>query len=289
MPGPSTLGPYVRHLRLPFQLSLAPLFLWGAWLADGTATVATLGGFAALHLFLYPAATAFNSVYDRDEGPVGGMLAPPPVPPRLAALAAALALAGLALAAAVGPGFFLLYGLIALIAFAYSHPSVRWKARPIASALAMAVGQGAFGFLAGGAAMADPTWSLSTVFTGAAAAALATLGLYPVTQIYQVEEDRARGDRTLAVVLGPGRALVLGALCLAAAGAVLAWLVGDRAGAGSAFAAAAGFALVAALQLRLARALASDRLDPRTSWRRAMRLNALAAAGSLAFLAWQAL
>ena len=33
--------------------------------------------------------------------------------------------------------------------------------------------------------------------------------LYPLTQLYQVEEDRARGDRTLAILLGERNALRL--------------------------------------------------------------------------------
>jgi 4-hydroxybenzoate polyprenyltransferase len=41
--------------------------------------------------------------------------------------------------------------------------------------------------------------------------------LYPLTQLYQLEEDTRRGDRTLASVLGPSRSLdiALGAATLA--------------------------------------------------------------------------
>ena len=42
--------------------------------------------------------------------------------------------------------------------------------------------------------------------------------LYPLTQIYQLEEDARRGDRTLALSLGPGRSLTI-----ALAAAVLAF------------------------------------------------------------------
>jgi 4-hydroxybenzoate polyprenyltransferase len=53
---------------------------------------------------------------------------------------------------------------------------------------------------------------------GFAAASLTTLGLYPVGQVFQVREDRSRGDRTLAVALGPARALRLGMAVLLLAG-----------------------------------------------------------------------
>jgi len=48
--------------------------------------------FVALHVFLYAGATAFNSYYDRDEGPVGGLERPPPVLPALLPVALGMSL-----------------------------------------------------------------------------------------------------------------------------------------------------------------------------------------------------
>src|SRR5690606_26118278 len=56
---------------------------------------------------------------------------------------------------------------------------------------------------------------------GAASTALIVTGLYLVTQCYQEEEDRARGDRTMAVLLGAKRSLQLALLPMALGGAVL--------------------------------------------------------------------
>jgi 4-hydroxybenzoate polyprenyltransferase len=53
--------------------------------------------------------------------------------------------------------------------------------------------------------------------------------LYPLTQIYQVEEDRRRGDRTLALMLGVRRSLLV-SLGAAAAAFALFVLAGMRAG-----------------------------------------------------------
>jgi 1,4-dihydroxy-2-naphthoate octaprenyltransferase len=205
-------------MRMSFHWLLAPLFLWGFALAGAPLSAGALLGFVALHLFLYPGATAFNGAYDRDSGPVSGLDAPPPVPPGLLAFSLALQLAGAALAAAAGAAFLLVYLLIALVFVGYSHPLTRWKARPLASALAVAVGQGALGVVAGWAAATGALPPLTGLAAaGVFAGALTTLGLYPSTQIFQVEEDSARRDRTLAVALGPAGALRLGALCLALA------------------------------------------------------------------------
>ena len=279
------LAPYWRHLRLPFQLTLAPIFLWGALLSGGRVTAATVAAFVALHLFLYPAATAFNSWYDRDEGPVGGMAEPPPVPERLLAFALALAGIGVLLALAGGATFVLLYALIAGWTAAYSHPAARWKGSPWKSAAAIGLGQGGLGFAAGWAAAA-PLEVSAAIVIGAASAALTALGLYPATQVFQVEEDAARGDWTLAVALGPATALRFGSFCLALGGGAAAWLVAERFGPAQAAVLAFGYAALVAMQERLARAV--PRLDRIAVWRASSRLTNVATAAFLGFLAWLA-
>ena len=281
------LAPYLRHLRLPFQLTLAPLYLWGWLLGGGRADGAFVLAAIALHLFLYPGITAFNSAYDRDEGPVGGMREPPPVPARLLGFSLVLQAVGAALVAAVGPLLLAIYLGIAALAAAYSHPRVRLKAHPWASALAVAVGQGTLGFLAGWAvARGGFGGDRLALYVGAVAAALTTLGLYPATQVFQLEEDAARGDRTLALVLGPRRALRFGAACLLLAGVATAWLVGRRYGAFDAAVVAGGHALLLVGQERLARAPTGDRS---ASFGRAMRLNFAASGGFLAYLGYRLL
>ena len=60
----------IAHLRLPVQLTLAPLYLWGVFGAGGGWSSATVGAFVIVHLFLYGGTTVFNSYYDRDDGPI---------------------------------------------------------------------------------------------------------------------------------------------------------------------------------------------------------------------------
>jgi len=270
---------HLLHLRLPFQLTLAPIFLWGALLSGGGWDEGTTCAFLALHLFLYPAATAFNSAFDRDLGPVAGLAVPPRVPPGLAQFAVLLALAGVPLAIAAGSTFAALYALIVAWTAAYSHPRTRWKANPWTSAAAIAVGQGALGFAAGWAATAVPDAPVATLLAGAAGASLTALGLYPVTQVFQIEEDRLRGDRTLAVALGAAGALRFGSLCLLAAGAVTAWLVARLYGPSDAALIVLGYLALVVAQQRLAR---------RPAYRPSMRLLNWATGGFLLFLALEA-
>jgi 1,4-dihydroxy-2-naphthoate octaprenyltransferase len=282
-------APYIVHLRLAFQPTLAPIFLWGALLSCGRWDSATTAAFVALHLFLYPAATAFNSVYDKDEGPVSGLERPPGVPPHLFGFTIALAAAGAAAALFAGPAFLLVYALIVVWTAAYSHPATRWKASPWKSAAAIALGQGALGFVAGWVATGAIDWGDEALIAGAAGAAFTALGLYPATQVFQLDEDRERGDRTLAVALGPVRALRLGAACLALGGGVTAWLVERRFGPPDAFLIGLAYAALIVSMESLARRPQRPEQSQQTElYRRAMRITRWATAGFLIFLLLQA-
>ena len=275
---------YLVHLRLPFQPTLAPVFLWGALLSGGAWDGRTTAAFVALHLFLYPAATAFNSAFDRDEGPVSGLERPPKVPRGLIGFAFALAAAGAVAALFARADFLFAYMLIVFWTASYSQPGIRWKASPWKSSAAIALGQGALGFAAGWVATAPLDLSDEALFAGAAGSALTALGLYPATQVFQVEEDRKRGDRTLAVALGPRAALRFGAVCLALGGAVTVWLVARRFGPVDALPVALGYAALAVALEWLARRRPGPEL-----YRPAMAVTRWATAGFLLFLAIEAL
>jgi 1,4-dihydroxy-2-naphthoate octaprenyltransferase len=210
-----------KHLRLPFQLSLAPIFLWGYFLAQGEPDWRFLSAFLSLHALLYTGVTAFNSWYDRDEGPIGGLEHPPDIHPSLLPLSLLLQAVGLLMALPVGVAFLSIYLLFVALGILYSHPRFRWKAQIAFSTLAVFGGQGALGFYAGWTA-AKGGWtdagSLSALL-GALTAAFTTFGIYPLTQVYQVEEDRRRGDQTLCLWLGLHRSFRVSQLCLLLAGA----------------------------------------------------------------------
>jgi 1,4-dihydroxy-2-naphthoate octaprenyltransferase len=217
------------HLRLHYQLLfLSPLFGFGFLLGGGVPSARALLGFVTFHLFLYGGITAYNSYYDRDEGPVGGLRHPPPVSAALLGFSLVVQCLGLALATLVGLEFSLLYLLVMTLSVAYSHPRFRWKARPVLALWVVAFGQGAVGFLGGwlcGTSPARPWFGSSIALLGCAVAALTTVGFYPLTQLYQIDEDRARGDRTFAVEFGAHASFGFALICVALAGACLVPLV----------------------------------------------------------------
>lgn len=271
--------PYLLHLRLGFNLLLAPVYLWGVFLAGGSLADPRFWlGFLSLHLFLYGGTTAFNSYFDRDEGPIGGMLRPPPVDAGLLRFSLLVQALGLLPTALLGPRFLLAWLVLFAIFTAYSHPFVRLKSRPATAIAAIALGQGALGFALGWLAVAPSLGLIGEAgLFGMLSTALVVTGLYVITQSYQVVEDRARGDRTLPVLLGAGPALLLACLPLGAGGVLLAWWLGLRLGWGWALGISLFFAALAVWLVSWASRF--DEVQVEANFRLAMRFVTTASSG----------
>ncbi len=275
------------HLRLPVQVTLAPLYLWGVFGAAGGLSTATVTAFLALHVFLYGGATLFNSYYDRDDGPVIGMERPPTLP-RWALPFSLLwqALGGL-LALTVSPPFVVFYLAYAAAGILYSHPVPRLKGNPYLSTLLILVFQGWGGFVAGwlaGAGRGLPLgdarfWGMGLVAAGA------TLGLYPLTQVFQIDEDAARGDRTLAMALGPARSFAFAVVLLSVAAVAGLGALAAMGRPLDGLLMAGGFALMAAATVAIGARFAHRPLL--VSFRRIAALQFASAVGFGAFVALQ--
>lgn len=192
---------FLIHLRLPFQALLAPFMLFGAALSGGRPASRFVLAFVVLHVCFYGGTTAFNSHYDKDEGPIGGLESPPPPGAWLLPGSLLLQAVGLALAAVVGLPFFAVCAVFAVLGFLYSHPSTRLKGKPWPSWLTVMFGQGALGAIAGVTAVDAPRITAELPF-GVVAAAAIVGAIYPLSQFFQIDEDARRGDRTVAMMLG---------------------------------------------------------------------------------------
>jgi len=150
---------------------------------------------------------ALNTAFDRDEGDIGYLRAPPPVPRYLLPFSVALLVAGQLLAFSLPPAFQIDYGICFALSVLYSVPPFRFKA---VAGVDWVINMWGFGTLTPYAAWAATGRSLDT---GHALVLLAFCplfaALYPLTQLYQFDEDRRRGDRTLALILGMRRSLLV--------------------------------------------------------------------------------
>ena len=196
---------FLVHLRLQFQLILSGIFLWAFLLAGGVPDGRAGLAFLVLHLLLYGGTTAYNAYYDQDKGPVTGLRAPPPAGRLCLWGGLGFMAAGALLAPCAGLPFTLVYVAIALLSIAYSHPRIRLKNGPASSLLVVAFGQGLLGFLAGAVVAVPAGWPRFdfALVCGGLAATLLVTGLYPLTQVFQIEADLARGDRSFAAHFGP--------------------------------------------------------------------------------------
>ena len=89
------------------------------------------------------------------------------------------------------------------------------------SVAVVAFGQGGIGCAAGWLCAASPPHLLFDSpdgLLGMAATILLTTGFYPLSQLYQIAEDRARGDFTFSVVYGPVASFRFSLGCLIAGG-----------------------------------------------------------------------
>jgi 4-hydroxybenzoate polyprenyltransferase len=172
-------------------------------------------------IFLNGGTLALNSVFDKDEGDIGYLKAPPPPPRHLLAFSVALLAAGQALALALPPAFPAVYAVCLVLSVLYSVPPFRFKA---VAGVDWVINMWGFGTLtpyAAWAATGRPLdWGHALVLLAFCPLFAA---LYPLTQLYQFEEDRRRGDRTFALIVGMRRALAGAVICTLAAFALFGW------------------------------------------------------------------
>lgn len=188
---------FILHLRLHYQLFLlSGGFLLGGLMAGVMDTHQFWAQYLNVHVLLFGGATAFNSYWDKDEGPIGGLKNPPKMTYWMHPASLIFMLSGWAWSLLAGVTYFIVYGLSLLLFWLYSTPHARWKGDPHLSLVAIALSTGfnsvLLGCLAAGGSI-NPVLLIS-----AFGASLVLLSLYPVSQIYQVEEDLRRGDKTFA-------------------------------------------------------------------------------------------
>ena len=249
------------HFLVPLMMMAPGAQGGGCWLNPASGAVLLMGWFCWV-VALNGSTLAFNSAFDRDTGPVAYLPDPPPPPPWLAGGALGLMVLGVALSwLIIGLSMALLMAVCVGLSVLYSAPPARLKSRPGLDLAVNALGYGAgstvAGFLTARAAYfgspgacAAGGWKtvawpglqgpLAEQFQGVLAGGgegvvlgfgLLFGSLYPLTQLYQMDADLERGDRTLVTALGPRLSLLLAvALAVGATGAFLHGLVTRGAG-----------------------------------------------------------
>lgn len=191
----------IQLLRFPFSLFLMPVY----WFAlSQTVSVNKLHAvlvFIILHLLIYPASNGYNSYMDRDTESIGGVKSP--LLPTRQLFNVTVILDLIAIVTSLFISFFFMAGIMAYIAAsrAYSYRGIRLKKYPLLGFITVIIFQGAVTFsLVMHGSSSFKTFNIP--LAGMVAASLLIGGFYPLTQIYQHEQDKKDGVTTLSYMLG---------------------------------------------------------------------------------------
>lgn len=208
--GSSLLRSLIRRdtillLRVPFSYYLFPVFLFGISQASNIHATNLLIVLIAQHLFIYPGSNIYNSYMDKDEGAIGGLEHPPPVTKDMYYVSMVYDIAGLLLCAITGwQNVLVMMGYIAF-SKSYSWYGIRLKKYPYLGWLSVMFFQGGYTFMQANMAAENfwgESWFTVKNLECMLFASLIIGGSYPLTQIYQHEEDGQRGDYTISYRMG---------------------------------------------------------------------------------------
>ncbi len=199
---------FIAHLRWPYQtLLLSGTYGISILFVQEPDFNLFIQYILLWHLGLYGGATAFNSYWDKDEGPIGGLKNPPPMRPwmRWASFFLMLVPAPFLMCDIVSDTLPLASMVVYLLSFflfwAYSSPIVRRKGHPYLSVLVIFLSTGTNGFFMGYFSSNGMSISLLSLIAACGVASI-LVSLYPISQLFQLEEDQHRGDHTLALQIG---------------------------------------------------------------------------------------
>jgi 1,4-dihydroxy-2-naphthoate octaprenyltransferase len=196
----------IQHLRFPFSYLLLPVFLLSYATVFHFTEINYFDIFLLffiLHVLVYPSSNAYNSVQDRDETSIGLVENPLPIHRNLEWTSALFDIVAVGLACIISfqtAVFILTYILVSRL---YSYRKIRLKKYPIIGFLVVFIFQGAWIFYTVTSSLGDRfTDSLEHYHLIAVASSCLIGAIYPLSQIYQHNSDKADGVITISYLLG---------------------------------------------------------------------------------------
>jgi 1,4-dihydroxy-2-naphthoate octaprenyltransferase len=191
----------IQLLRFPFSLFLLPVYLFAVSQLNEVNWLNAFFIFFVLHFLVYPSSNGYNSYMDRDTTPIGGLKNPPPPSEQLFWTTVVMDVVAVTISLSISIYFSAGVLLYILASRAYSYRGIRLKKYPVTGYLTVIVFQGMLSFfLSYHGSSADLT--LSVPSTPMLCAACLIGGYYPLTQVYQHEEDKKDGVQTISMLLG---------------------------------------------------------------------------------------
>lgn len=191
----------IKLLRLPFSVFLSPLYFFALSQSPHIQWDKAILVFFILHFLVYPASNGYNSYMDRDTESIGGLEKPPLPSRQLYLTTIVLDITAILLGFIVDPLFGLIMPVYIGASKAYSYRGIRLKKFPVIGYLTVIIFQGALTFwlVYYGSNATATIW---VPWQGMVICALLIGGFYPLTQIYQHQQDRDDGVVTISYKLG---------------------------------------------------------------------------------------
>jgi 1,4-dihydroxy-2-naphthoate octaprenyltransferase len=191
----------ITLLRIPFSFFLMPVYFFALSQVPTIDYPKAILIFLILHLIMYPASNGYNSYMDNDEDSIG-MLERPPKPTRqLFIVTAVLDVMAVILSLFVNVVFACCIVANILASRAYSYRGIRLKKYPVTGFLTVIIFQGAITyFMVYTGSHAGNSYDIPV--NGMLISSLLFGGFYPLTQIYQHDQDVKDGVQTISYKLG---------------------------------------------------------------------------------------
>lgn len=191
----------IQLLRFPFSFFLMPVYWFALSFIPHIHWERALLIFFLLHGLLYPSSNGYNSYMDRDTTSIGG-IAHPSLPTRqLFYFTLFMDIAGVILSLFISALFTCCFCCYIFFSRLYSYRGIRLKRLPIIGYLTVILNQGTLTFFM---VYHGASLNLTTIVPLQALIIACFLigGFYPLTQIYQHEQDKADGVTTISMLLG---------------------------------------------------------------------------------------
>ncbi len=190
----------IQLLRFHFSFFLLPVYLFALSQLPTINWTNAILVFAILHVLVYPSSNGYNSYMDRDETPIGGLSSPLQPTKQLFYVSIAMDILAGFLSSFISMIFATGVLLYILASRAYSYRGIRLKRHPVIGFLTVFIFQGAlvFSLTYHGA---FPGTTLVVPLLPVILSSLLIGALYPLTQIYQHEEDKRDGVITISYFL----------------------------------------------------------------------------------------
>ena len=191
----------IQLLRFHFSLFLLPIYLFAISQVPVVNRTSAVVVFFILHVLVYPSSNGYNSYMDRDETPIGGLKNPLQPTRELFYTTVVMDAIAIVLSFFINTLFTLCILLYILASRAYSYRRIRLKKYPVIGFLTVFIFQGALAFFAVFHAVQN-NLILDTPIFPCLVSSMLIGALYPLTQIYQHEEDKRDGVISISYLLG---------------------------------------------------------------------------------------